>query len=270
MPRLALLAFVTTAVSISFIWLVAVYDTGLRNPRYLDGWLLFGFMFMQLVFHFRRKRRQWSLGTATLWMRAHIYFGFFSVALFILHSDASLPDSLFEWMIWSAFVLVVLSGIVGVYLSIFIPRMLDKETGAVSFDGIPALRAQLALEANGLARAALSETGSKAVSEVYAETLFYYFAAPANLLAHLGNSRLPLKAMLGKIDSMTHFLDETGQERLHSLRGMVIKKDKLDHQFALQGMLKAWLFVHVPATYALVIFTILHVIVVHAFSSGAG
>ena len=39
---------------------------------------------------------------------------------------------------------------------------------------------------------------------------------------------------------------------------------------SLQLALKVWLFVHLPFTYALLIFSIAHLIVVFAFSGGAG
>ena len=34
--------------------LIAIWDMNLRDPRYLDGWLLAGFMFAQMTYHVRR------------------------------------------------------------------------------------------------------------------------------------------------------------------------------------------------------------------------
>jgi len=49
---------------------------------------------------------------------------------------------------------------------------------------------------------------------------------------------------------------------------MVIEKDRLDFARVSLGLTRAWLFVHVPVTYGLVVLTVAHVFVVYAFSSG--
>ena len=38
----------------------------------------------------------------------------------------------------------------------------------------------------------------------------------------------------------------------------VQRKDDLDYQYALQGALKLWLFVHIPLTYGLLVLAIFH------------
>jgi hypothetical protein len=48
----------------------------------------------------------------------------------------------------------------------------------------------------------------------------------------------------------------------------VVEKDRLDFSRVYLGMTRAWLFVHVPATYALIVLTVLHVLVAYAYSSG--
>ena len=39
----------------------------------------------------------------------------------------------------------------------------------------------------------------------------------------------------------------------------------LDFRLAHQAVLKGWLFVHIPATYSLLLLSVLHIIIVHAF-----
>ena len=50
---------------------------------------------------------------------------------------------------------------------------------------------------------------------------------------------------------------------------LVRQKDGLDYHRALQRALKLWLFVHLPFTYALMLFTLFHIVLVFAFSGGA-
>jgi len=47
-----------------------------------------------------------------------------------------------------------------------------------------------------------------------------------------------------------------------------VEKDRLDFARVYLGLTKGWLFVHVPVTYALIILTLLHILVVYAYSSG--
>ncbi len=43
-------------------------------------------------------------------------------------------------------------------------------------------------------------------------------------------------------------------------------KDALDYHHAMQGVLKGWLFVHIPLTYVTLIFIVVHVVIVHTFA----
>ena len=56
---------------------------------------------------------------------------------------------------------------------------------------------------------------------------------------------------------------------LEKLAQLVRRKDGLDYHHALQTALKLWLFAHVPLTYSLIIFSLLHIVLVYAFSGGA-
>ena len=48
----------------------------------------------------------------------------------------------------------------------------------------------------------------------------------------------------------------------------MVEKDRLDFARIYLGLANGWLFVHVPVTYSLIVLTVLHVVVVYAFSSG--
>ena len=50
---------------------------------------------------------------------------------------------------------------------------------------------------------------------------------------------------------------------------LIQAKDSLDYHRAMQGLLKGWLFVHIPLTYAMLVFIFVHVVLVHAFRGGA-
>jgi hypothetical protein len=281
--RLTVQALLIAAISGALLWVVWIYGIGLRDPRYLDGWVLAGGMGAQLYFHFAIKTARLSPKSAMRWRRFHIFLGYLLVAAFISHSDFSLPDSGFEWALWSGFVLVTLSGIFGAYLawSLKAKGRIDE---SITYDRISALRAELA----GDVHAAVAETepdtaqitlpGLPAlpglphdawIMDLYSNHLRYFFQGPRNFTAHLIGSQRPLNQLTDEIDKLSRYVDQQGQEKLSAIKRLVVEKDRLDFARVYLGLTKGWLFVHVPVTYALIALTVLHVLVVYAFSSGA-
>ena len=265
------------AISGCLFWLVWIYGNGLRDPRYLDGWVLAGGMSVQLYFHIAIKRASLSPKSAMRWRKIHIFLGYLLIAAFISHSDFSLPDTGFEWALWTDFVLVSLSGIFGTYLAWSLKAKGRIDDG-VSYDRIPTRRAELAREVD----AAVAETDLAAaqialpglphdawIIDLYTNHLRDFFQGPRNFAAHLIGSQRPRKRLIDEIDSLSRYVDQQSQEKLAAIKILVVEKDRLDFARVYLGLTKAWLFVHVPVTYALIVLTVLHVLVVYAYSSGA-
>ena len=267
------------AISGGLFWLVWIYGNGLRDPRYLDGWLLAGGMSLQLSFHIAIKTASLSPKSAARWRKIHIFVGYLLIAAFISHSDFSLPDTGFEWALWAGFVLVTLSGIFGTYLawSLQTKRVIDE---GVTYDRIPARRAELARDVHA---AVVAKTDGDAAAialpapphdawivDLYTTHLRGFFQGQRNFTAHLIGSQHPLKRLTDEIDNLSRYVDHPSQEKLATIKNLVVEKDRLDFARVYLGLTKGWLFVHVPVTYALVVLTVLHVLVVYAFSSRAG
>lgn len=263
-------------ISGGLFWLVWIYGNGLRDPRYLDGWALAGGMSLQLSFHIAIKTASLSPKSAARWRKIHIFIGYLLIAAFISHSDFSLPDTGFEWALWVGFVLVTLSGIFGTYLAWSLPAKhgIDERIG---YDRILTRRAELARDVH--AAVAKSEPTAAAVAlpapphdawirDLYAIHLRDFFQGQRNFTAHLIGSQRPLKRMTDEIDSLSRYVDQPSQEKLAAIRNLVVEKDRLDFARVYLALTKGWLFVHVPVTYALIVLTVLHVVVVYAFSSG--
>lgn len=263
------------ALSGGLFWLVWIYGNGLRDPRYLDGWVLAGGMGLQVSFHIA-KSVGLSPKSAMRWRRVHVYAGYLVIAAFISHSDFTLPDTGFEWALWTGFVLVTLSGIFGTYLA-WSQRAKGRIEEGVSYDRIPALRAELEL---AFLRAVAETDASAAVidlpglphdawiTDLYTTHLGDFFQGPRNLTAHLIGSQRPLKRLTEAIDNLSRYVDQPRQAKLAYIKTLVIDKDRLDFARVSLGLARGWLFVHVPVTYGLIVLTVLHVLVVYAFSSG--
>jgi hypothetical protein len=265
------------AISAGLFWLVWIYANGLRDPRYLDGWVLAAGMSLQLCFHLALKTIRLSPSSAMRWRKIHIFFGYVLIAAFISHSDFSLPDTALEWALWLSFVLVALSGMFGTYLawSLQSKRGIDERVG---YERIPARRAELARALHAAvartdpAAAAIALPASPYdawIRDLYTAHLRDFFQGEGDLTAHLIGSQRRLKRLTDEIDTLSRYVDRRSQEKLAAIKKLVVEKDRLDFAQTYLALTKGWLLVHVPVTYALVVLTVLHVLVVYAFSSGA-
>jgi hypothetical protein len=265
------------AISGGLFWLVWIYGNGLRDPRYLDGWLLAGGMSLQLSFHIAIKTHSLSPKSAARWQKFHIFNGYLVIAAFISHSDFSLPDTGLEWALCAGFLLVTLSGIFGTYVawSLQARHGIDERIG---YDLISARRAELARDLH----AAVTRTEPAAAAlalpappydawilELYTTDLRDFFQGQRNFCAHLIGSQRPLRGLTDEIDSLSRYVDQPSREKLAAIRNLVVEKDRLDFARVYLGLTKGWLFVHVPVTYSLIVLTLLHIVVVYSFSSGA-
>ncbi len=261
------------AISGGLFWLVWIYASGLRDPRYLDGWLLAGGMALQISFQIA-KTFGLSLKSAARWRKIHILVGYLLIAAFISHSDFSMPDTGFELALWTGSVLVALSGIFGAYLTWALQA--KRQIEGISYDRIPALRAELERQVN----AAVAETDRAAavialpglphdawIRDLHATHLRDFFQGPRNFTAHLIGSQRPLKRLIDEIDDLSRYVDQQSQAKLAAIKDLMVEKDRLDFAQVNLGLTRGWLFVHVPVTYALIVLTIPHVLVVYAFSS---
>jgi hypothetical protein len=280
LTRLTVQSLLIAAVSSGLLWLVWIYGNGLRDPRYLDGWALACGMGVQLYFHIAIKGSTLSPQSAVRWRKIHIFLGYVLIAAFISHSDFSLPDTGFEWALWTGFVLVTLSGIFGAYLawSLKTKRLIDE---SIAYDRIPSLRANLERNVHAAvadtepAAAQIALPGLPAlphddwITDLYTNRLRDFFQGQRNFFAHLIGSQRPLKRLTDEIDNLSRYVDQQSREKLVAIKNLVIEKDRLDFARVYLGLTKGWLFVHVPVTYGLIVLAVLHVLVVYAYSSGA-
>jgi hypothetical protein len=77
-----------------------------------------------------------------------------------------------------------------------------------------------------------------------------------------------LNSLLEEIGEIKKYLSPLEKSSAVELAALVREKDTLDLHRAMQLLLKGWLFVHIPLTYAMLVFAALHVVVVYAFSGG--
>jgi hypothetical protein len=267
---------ILAAISAALFWLVWIYGNGLRDPRYLDGWLLAAGMVLQVYFHITLKSGRLSPKAAMSWRQIHIYVGYILVALFISHSNVSLPDTVFEWALWLGFTLITLSGIFGTYLawSVKTKRKIDERT---VFERIPTRRAEIAREVHAIATTADKDSPAIAlpalpynewIFDLYTNQLHGFLKGQQNFAAHVIGSERTVRRLTDEIENLERYVDKQGKDKLMAIKSLVIEKDRLDFAHTYLWLTKIWLFIHVPMTYSLIVLAVLHVIVVYSFSAG--
>lgn len=274
--RQMLQVLLLAAVSSGLFWIIWIYGNSLRDPRYFDGWILAVGFGVQLSFHIAIKSARLSPKSATRWRKVHIFLGYFLIAAFVSHSDFTLPDTGFEWALWACFVFVTLSGIFGIYLAwtLKVKRGIDQR---VNEDRIAIRYTELAQEVKSMV--ATTDPAVVAImlpappqdawiNDLYANHLRDFFQGPRNATAHLIGSHRPLLKLTDEIDTLSRYVDNQSREKLEAIKALIVEKDQLDFARVHLALTKGWLFVHVPVTYSLIALTVLHVIVVYAFSSG--
>ncbi len=255
------------AMTWAALWAHRRFHHALPDYAFLTGWILFGAMVVLALFNARKKLPFLPLGKAETWLQIHIYLGFFTVVLLLIHLNFRLPRGWFETALASLFALVSASGVVGLFFSRTLPRRLATRGGEVLFEKIPALRHALKAAAESLALGA--DAKSPFIAEFYTHRLAPFFSGPRHFWLHVCESRRPLNALIAEIDDLRRFANTAESEKIERLAALARQKDGLDYHRALQLALKLWLFVHIPLTYGLMIFTLVHIILVFGFSGGA-
>lgn len=253
---LGLAAF--TGVSLAVLGADRVLHVALHRTQVYSGFALLLVCVGLISFNARKKLPFLPLARASTWLQVHIYAGLTASVLFFVHLDGHVPAGALNVTLECLFAAVTASGIFGLYLSRTLPERLTYHGENVVFERIPALRQRLAAEMAGLAEKSVEESSSSAIADFYRTKLQAYFGGPRNLLAHTFRSTRPRARLLAQADAMRRYLDAAEERILGEVIELVKLKDNLDAQLALQGVLKGWLFVHIPLSYALLVFAVAH------------
>jgi hypothetical protein len=235
-----------------------VLRIALHRTQVYSGFALLLVSIGLISFNARKKLPFLPLARASTWLQVHIYAGLTASVLFFVHLDGHVPAGALNVTLACLFVAVTVSGIFGLYLSRTLPERLTYCGESVVFERIPALRERLAREMSGLAEKALEAGSSSAIADFYRARLQDYFAGSRNRLSHVLRSTRPKARLLAQADAMRRYLGAEEEHLLGEVIELIELKDNLDAQLALQSVLKGWLFVHIPLSYALLLVAVVH------------
>ena len=258
---------VTIVACTLFVALLFEMNRNLLHASYTSGYVLLGSLFFLAAFTLRKHFSFLPMiGRASTWMQVHIYVGLATFLIFGMHIAWHVPDGRLESFLAILYLLVACSGVYGLFITRIIPKRLTAIGQEVVFERIPQLRSELAYEARQTALGCLGSTD--VIPRFYVHQLFPFFEKGrglAYLFLPTGRRR---RQLMGELDGLKRYLSVEQREIGTKLMGYVQQKDDLDYHYAMQGRMKAWMFVHVGFTYSLLAVAVLHAILVHAFAGG--
>lgn len=110
------------------------------------------------------------------------------------------------------------------------------------------------------------ETGKDTLARHYVETLDWFFLQPRFSFNHLWGGRKGTSWIEHHFTVVRRYLNKTECDYLDELRNYALKKNQIDFHYAAQGILKFWLFVHIPLALAMLIFSLWHLLLVNVYA----
>jgi hypothetical protein len=266
--RRALWWVATTALAAALLLAVAVLRTALRPTAICTGLALFALVVGLSLFNARKKIPFLPLARASTWMQVHIYAGWLAVLLFGLHIGFRWPHGAFEQLLAGVFILVAVSGVVGLALNRSLPELLARSGEALTFERIPEIRADIRRNVESLVAVADRESVSSTMGDFYLNHLMAYINWRPGLFLRLSRRQRRYRAIVAALASLERYSNPREKEVAAELREWIEAKRNLDTQLFGQRLLKLWLFIHIPASFSLLLLGLVHGLIALRYASG--
>ena len=241
-------------------------ERALGSPAMITGYALFALMLALSLFNLRKRLLVLPVGTARQWMMAHGVLGAIAIPLYFQHTGSLWPTGFYEQVIALAFYVAMLSGIGGWIIERTLPRRLSDLGVEVIYERIPSELHELRLRVESLVLEGVKSTGSSTLGRYYSETLHWYFRRPRFLLSNLVGAGRSGRWIGGHIGALRRYLNDSERLVLDEIEKLALRKNQIDAHYAIQSVLKLWLFVHVPAAVALLALACWHLLVVNVYA----
>ena len=248
------------------LWGALALESALARPAILTGWVLAAALAGLSLLNARKKLSMVPVGTARSWLLLHVVGGFLAVALFWLHTRSLWPNGFYEQILAALFYLVSASGILGYVLERVYPKRLTETGVEIIFERIPAEIASLREKAEAVLIKATEETGADTLARHYIARLGWYFARPRFFWSHATGGDAGRRYVGAECGLVARYVNDAEKPHLDALADLARRKTAVDRHYALQKILKTWLFFHVPAAMALVAMMLWHIVLVHVYA----
>ena len=284
-----------TVVYVPYVRAALNGPSGGSLPGFVFGIVGFAFMIFAGLLGARRKVPTWRIGRGTVWMRGHIWLGLVSFPLILFHGGFHFGGTL-TTVLMILFIIVYVSGIVGVILQQTLPRlMLTRVPLETVYEQIDSVVLQLLAESDGLVAAACGPLPVAAVTAPDERRAGGGAMRPGQPRS---NPRTPPVALAPVPESgalretylrdIRPFLDPRDaangvlgtssraatlfrnlrttlpsvlQDTVNELEGICDERRQLADQKRLHHVLHGWLLVHVPLSMALLLLGAVHAVI---------
>jgi hypothetical protein len=241
----------------------------------------YALMLIAALLGLRKKFPIRRIGRASTWMRAHLWLGFLSLPLLVLHSGFSANGSLTAWLM-ILLIITVATGLIGAAIQHYLPKLMTRLVPLETiYEEIPRVRVQLQREADELmaclpgaetsgfawnARPAKSGRIAEAeiepelveqLREVYAETIRPFLSDPDVVKNHCADR----ERSASLFTSLRTYAPEPVHKIVAGLEHICEEERQLNRQKQIYRWLHGWLLVHVPLSLALILLGAIHAIV---------
>lgn len=198
---------------------------------------------------------RWRLGRARTWLTFHLYGGALFLLLVLVHSGFRLPTGALTWWLWGLSVWSVLSGLFGLALQRWIPRVLASGLSIeVHYDRIPELVEEIRRQAE-----ALVESSDPAIERLYRKRIAASLVKPRRDPRYFIDITGGIRSRLRELDYLRGFLAGEEKAKLVRLEELWRGKLEIDAHYTLQQALRLWLWLHVPTSMLLAALVALHI-----------
>lgn len=236
----------------------------LGDASTLTGWTLLVSTAGLFLLSARKSSVNSGWGRVSAWLQVHTYMGAFASLVFLMHIGWPVRG-LFELCLASCFAIVALSGIALSIMNRRTPLKLAAVGVDRSIEQIPAFRAAVARDAHALALQSAEFGEGATLAEHYQQRLLPFFQSQRTWLYRLIPNGIQRRRLLRELNDLERYLADQGNASRVALASMVMTKDDLDYQYALQTRLRTLYALHAALTWSLALMIGVHVVLVYRF-----
>ena len=257
--------FWASVITCGILYLINVLVSEARpnNPWGLSYGIAATLLMMGSAVYTVRRRAQriaskYRLGSTQNWLQFHVYGGSLSLLLVLMHIGFRLPSGTLTWWLFILTVWVILSGMAGVFLQKWIPKILASGLSLeVIYERIPELIEEIKQKATQLV-----EDCEAPVRGLYSEQIAPVLERPELKLIYYVDITGGMRSRLKEFEFLRGVLDSEEREKLDRLQALYQTKLELDAHYTLQKTMRCWLYAHVPPSLVLLVLVVWHVLAV--------